>query len=438
MKARSDARFRHNSTPFTSNLTGDKAMARHMQKFTMYSLSSEPQSSSAAVLACPAPEEFRGIQESSLRRIIEQVPGILWTTDLDLNIAFSLGNSLARLNPVVRPHEGMPLGEFFGDESVHSPVLDAHYNALGGHAQSFEIDVDGTIFWGMVEPLFNADWNLIGTVGSAVEITGRKEAEVERIRQVMREHEADKRQALTELAAGITQHFGKLFNSISACAAIVGMSLPQDHPALRWLENIENAAQCATDLAEQVLSAELPVSAHVENVPLTSLIERHLEVYRALLPKKTALHVDLDREDTAVVGDPDDVRRLLVNLVCNAATAIGDEEGTVTLRTQVTQAPPLPLFEQNAINNMEEREYLWLQVSDTSRGLDEDARHRIFQPSTGFSGRSIGMGPALAIIARMHGAMSISSKPGLGTTYHVFLPAAHGNGAAPPAPECFF
>ena len=97
------------------------------------------------------------------------------------------------------PARGDVLSEFFGDEGVHFPVS-RRSNALAGHTQSFEIDVDGTLFRGVVEPLFNSDWNLIGTVGSAVDITERKEAELERNRQLARLREVEKRQALTDLA----------------------------------------------------------------------------------------------------------------------------------------------------------------------------------------------------------------------------------------------
>jgi signal transduction histidine kinase len=332
----------------------------------------------------------------------------------------------------------MPLSDLFGDESVHSPVLDAHYNALGGHSQSFEIDVGGSLFWGTVEPLFNADWNLIGTVGSAAEITSRHDAEVERTRQLTCRHEIDKRQALMDLATGTTQHFGRLFNSVSAYAAIIGMGLPTGHPALRWLDNIEKAAQCAVDLAGQLVSSGTPISHHEEPVHFSELVNRQLEIYQALLSKKTTFQFDLETEKAEIHADPEDVRRLLVNLLFNASTAIGDDEGTVSLRTQVTKGPPWPLFDQDADNDLPEGDYLWLQVSDTGHGLDEVGRARVFEPFAGFTGRGIGMGAALAIVSRMHGTVSISSKPGLGTTCHVFLPIVPRSAAVPPAPECFF
>ena len=171
---------------------------------------------------------------------------------------------------------------------------------------------------------------------------------------------------------------------------------------------------------------------------LADLVRSRLEDFQALLSKKVTLQVDLDEGNSAIQADPDEMRRLLVNLLYNASASIGDEEGTVTLRTQVTKGPPWPLFDQDADGDLPEGDYLWLQVSDTGHGLDEDARSRVFEPFAGYSGRSLGVGTVLAMVTGMHGTLSISSKPGLGTTCHVFLPIVANSTPLPEAPECFF
>jgi len=390
------------------------------------------------MLTLPTTDHLSDTLESDLHRIVEQMPGILWTTDQDLNVTLSLGNGLARLNPAQRPREGMCLSEFFGDETVHTPLLDAHYSALEGRGQSFDIDVDGTLFRGTVEPLFNSDWNLIGTVGSAVEITDRQDAEMERSQQLAHCGEVEKRQAMTDLANCVTGHFGRLFRAISAYSAIVAVGLPDWHPCRRWLGNIDKAAQCASDLTEQLLVPGSAGGQDCEAVRFTDLIHNHLEVYRALLSKQTTLQVDLEQNNTAILGDPEDGRRLLVNLLVNASTSIGDGEGVVCLRTQVTKGPPWPVPDPHADNELPQGDYLWLQVSDTGRGLDDDDKARIFEPFAGYTGSGVGIGAALAMVSRLRGTMSISSKPGLGMTCHVFLPIMPPAATATAGPQCFF
>jgi len=112
----------------------------HLQKVTIYPLPGKPVFPKRAGYSL-ATEDVLDARESNLHRIVEQMPGILWTTDLDLNITLALGNGLARLNPTVQHYEGMCLSEFFGEDGVHAPILDAHYSALDGQPQSLEINM---------------------------------------------------------------------------------------------------------------------------------------------------------------------------------------------------------------------------------------------------------------------------------------------------------
>lgn len=124
---------------------------------------------------------------SDLRKIVEQLPAVIWTTDLDLNITFSSGNARAQLNPGIHPFVGMPLSEFLGIVDVRSPVFQAHYSALRGYTQSFKIEVgdsvfEDSVFWGMVEPVFNSDGTLVGTIGVALEVSQQIWAQKEQAR----------------------------------------------------------------------------------------------------------------------------------------------------------------------------------------------------------------------------------------------------------------
>ena len=340
---------------------------------------------------------------------------------------------------MIHPYEGMPLSEFFGDESVHSQVLDAHYNALGGHAQSFEIEIDGAVFRGMVEPLFNAEWNLIGTVGNALEITSRRDAELERLRQFHRQTEADRRQALSNLAAGITQHFGRLFSSVSAYSAIIGMGLPGDHPGPTLARRHRKGFAMCCRPDEQLLCPRAPGLRHNEEIRFTHLIRTSSRNLSGMLSKKIDVsgrsgggrrnHRGGCRRGAPPAGEPGLQRR----------HGHRRRRGHISLRTQVTKGPPWPtsVCGQDTDSDLPEGEYIWLQVSDTGRGLDDDARSRIFEPFAGFSGRGLGM-VGLAIVSALHGSLSISSKPGLGTTCHVFLPILAKSSSVVQAPECFF
>jgi signal transduction histidine kinase len=410
---------------------------RFLQKFAMYSLPADTATVEESPVAQLEPGE-NAFAQADLLRIAEQMPAVLWTTDLEMNLTNIQGNNVSRLNPNVHPFPGMAVNELFGIEGGSSPVLAAHVSALGGYAQSFELAVGDAAFWGIVEPLFNADWNLAGTVGVAVDISQRKHFEELHLKGLSRDFETEKRQGLINLASNIAHHFNELFGAIEGYAALVRMGLEPDDPMQNWLREIENAGQCAVDLVHQLLERDPEKEKRTEPVNMTQLIQNQLRTFQAFVSKKITLQCDLEDDVPLVAGDPGQLRRLLVNLLFNAAAAVGVDAGAISLRTQRTHGIPSVLEggteEQNEWSG---DEFVWLQVSDTGRGLDEADKAKIFEPFAGFSGHGIGLEPAAKIVRAHHGKIGISSKPGLGTTCHILLPVLH-EGADVLPPENFF
>ena len=412
----------------------------HTQKFALYSLPSgnSYQEDGDTDVLFKKKECHFGTGICDLDRIVEQMPAVLWATDLELNITFSAGNMRAQLNPGTHFYVGMPLSEFFGAAAAPSPALEAHYGALGGYAQSFEIRVGDTVFAGVAEPLFNSEWTLVGTVGVLVNIGRPREAEQERTRQLAQNFECEKRQGMMNLAKGIGQHFSNLFETVSVNAALIRAHLEAGHPIQKPLANIEEAARCAADLADQLRNTGPKTDKEREPLDLTQMLADHVQSFAAFVSPKIGLECDLAQDHPNIIGERDEIRRLLTNLLFNAAAAIGDEEGTICVRTQVADGPPWVLDPEERLE-FPEGEYLWLQVSDTGEGLDEEARTRMFEPFAGFTGQNLGLATALRIVDHHHGVISVSSKPGLGSTYHVFLPIVpQGDPAEVLPPDSFF
>jgi len=410
---------------------------RHVQRIAMYSLPSDLDFGEAGpMVEILENESAVSIRESNLRAVIEQMPAVLWTTDLELTVTFSTGNGLARLNHSVHPFAGMTLSEFFHKDADPTPMITAHLKALGGYAQTFEFGAESALFTGTVEPLFNSDGNLVGTVGALVEITERRRAEQERSRQRAERLEAAKRQGLADLAGLLSRQFNDLLNAISAHATIARMGLESDHPMQPCLGEMEKAAEYAVGLIDQLACPAAMELARREPVDLAHLIKEQVPTFQAFLARTIALQCDLAPDQLAVAGDPELLRRLLLNLLWNAAAAIGADQGTIALRTQITSGPPPALLEQDDGARLPEGNYVWLQVSDTGPGLDRAAKDRIFEPFAGLAAPGMGLAAAKAIVSAHHGAIAISSKPGLGTTCHVLLPATPKDEMLPP--ESFF
>jgi len=405
----------------------------HSQKFAVFSLPSATAAEDTLSDVEPLTEPVVG----GLTHVIEQMPALLWTTDVELEITHVYGNGLGRLQRSPSHLVGMPVESIFESDDHDFPALAAHKGALGGHARSFEFTLGGSTFWGNVEPLFNADWNLVGTIGIAVDITERKLAEEQRRRDETHRRDCDKRQSLMRLAGGMAHHFNNMLTAMMGYASVARNELPADHPARRHIDEIEKIAIDAADLSHQLQTFGQRHQPHTETVELSELIETSKPMLQAILPPSITLRTELLDGLPSLNADPEQLRRLLVQLLYQASESIGADAGTVVLRTQLFSGQPGLAFNQADCAELPAGEYVWLQVSDTGPGLDDEAKEQLFEPfPSGAEGsRGPGLATALGIVHGHRGAIVVSSKVGLGTTWHILLPAAP---SSVEAPESYF
>ena len=125
-----------------------------------------------------------------------------------------------------------------------------------------------------------------------------------------------------------------------------------------------------------------------------------------------------------IAADAAQVRQVVMNLITNAAEAIGEEAGAITLTTGIVDADRTMLAEAYFDDDLPEGRYVFLRVSDTGRGMDSDVRSRLFDPffSTKFTGRGLGLAAVLGIVRAYQGAIRIDSNVGRGTAFEVLLP----------------
>jgi signal transduction histidine kinase len=355
--------------------------------------------------------------------IAEQYPGILLATDIDLRITLVQGKGLADLG--FHPHQlvSMPLEEFFQVEDADVCPLDVYRSALEGHSNSWEWAWKTRLFQGQVEPLVDSDGQTVGTITAALDITERQKSADKKLQEEIRHQEANKVCSLKALAGGVAHNFNNLLSAVMGYTSLALVELPLDSPVRGLLREVDVAAQCAADLAAQMLLCAQRTIPERRPVNLSLLIESLKPTLQASAGKKIVLVYDLAGDLPSIVGDPTLLRQVVMNLLRNAAESIGDGSGTIRLRTQVIHGDRS--FFSHLGENLPEGEYVWLQVSDTGCGMDEQTRTRIFEPffSTKFTGRGLGMAAVQGIVRSQRGAISVSTKLGLGSTMHVFLPA---------------
>jgi PAS domain S-box-containing protein len=124
-------------------------------------------------------EDGAADRDTTLRLIVEQMPAVLWSTDLELRLTSSEGAGLTALGNRPGQFVGVTLFDFFHTTDPEFRPLAAHRKALLGESVSFEVEWNGRTYASHCEPLRNPDNSIRGVIGIALDITRQKRTERE-------------------------------------------------------------------------------------------------------------------------------------------------------------------------------------------------------------------------------------------------------------------
>lgn len=262
------------------------------------------------------------------------------------------------------------------------------------------------------------------------DVTGRKEEENRHRQMVERAHEIQRLESLGRLAGGIAHDFNNLLMRVLGSADLVRAELPSNHGGREHLDAIIEAARRGSELCRQLLDYAGRGHLTITEFSLNDLIEDMAHLLAILLPRQVRLQCELEPSLPKVRGDPSRIMQAIVNLVTNAAEAIGDGPGFIRIATatenldQTTDAGP------GSSEPLPPGRYVAFEVSDSGPGMSADILARIFDPffSTHTEGRGLGLPAVLGIMRSHRGGIRVMSQPGAGSTFRLLLPAV-----APPA-----
>jgi two-component system cell cycle sensor histidine kinase/response regulator CckA len=281
-----------------------------------------------------------------------------------------------------------------------------------------------------VSPIRNVTGSIAGASHVARDITKRRELEAQ-LRQTQR------LESIGVLAGGIAHDFNNLLTGIIGNASLVADSLPGSHPAQERLEDLIAAADRAADLTKQMLAYSGKGQFLIEAVNVSRLVAEISKLIKASIPKTVAVRLEPGADVPRIEGDPNQIQQLVMNMIINAAEAIGESRsGTVVVRTGAQQMDEHYIRTVLPATNLTPGEYVYIDVRDDGCGMDEETKARIFDPffTTKFAGRGLGLAAALGIVNAHKGAISVESTPGGGTDFKVFLPAMSPRSPAPGEP----
>ncbi|NWJ40860.1 MAG: PAS domain S-box protein [Geothrix sp.] len=265
-------------------------------------------------------------------------------------------------------------------------------------------------------------------LGTAFDVTERVKANEARLKVERKLLEAQRLESLGLLAGGVAHDFNNLLTVIQGNAGMVREAVDDPELAQTCLWNIEETCRRASDLVRQMLAYSGRGTVQFQRLDLNRLIQDIAQLLSVSIAKSITLKYDLAETLPPVSADAAQLQQVVMNLVTNAAEAIGEAEGTVTLRSGVRELGETDVTGLRVAEALNPGLFVFLEVVDTGSGMDGETQARIFDPffTTKFTGRGLGLAAMQGIVRSHGGGVDIQSRPGTGTLFRVYLPAQSG------------
>ncbi|MFO0687351.1 MAG: PAS domain-containing protein [Myxococcota bacterium] len=384
--------------------------------------------------APPAPDLGRDL----LHRVIQQSADLVFICDLDTTLLFANETATRHLraeNPEPRP--GRTLLELLTPtdaQRLRSEVLprltsrfpwSGELSLIGG-PEGPPIPTEATIllFCDPVGPVEDPALRSYFAV-TLRDVSARRRTEEALRQSEMRLGQSRKLESVGRLAGGIAHDFNNLLTAIIGYSDLVLQELDSDHATRPDIEEILRAAERASGLTRQLLAFSRRQVLRPERVDLNAVVAEIDRMLRRLIGEDIELVTLLDGGLDALLADPGQIEQVIVNLVVNARDAM-PRGGRLEIETFNHLVRTPQRVESGVLGP---GAYVALRVSDTGTGMDEATRSQIFEPffttKSATGGTGLGLASVYGIVSQSRGQIEVESRVGEGSTFTIYLPAAH-------------
>ncbi|MDZ4093661.1 MAG: PAS domain S-box protein [Paracoccaceae bacterium] len=275
---------------------------------------------------------------------------------------------------------------------------------------------DGGSYWVdlTILPLRGSDGAVHSYVGIGEDITEKRLAR----EQVVR---SQKIEAVGLMAGGIAHDFNNILTSILGSAHLAALDAPRGSDIAGEIEQIDIAARRARTLVRQLLGFARRQPGKPVSTDLCAVITEVERLIRAAIPTTIRIKGVQDCAPVFVMADPTHLHQILMNLLTNAAEAIGDADGAIWIKSQqLGKDPP----------GLQPRPEGWVElfVEDSGIGMSEETRANVFDAffTTKPLGKGTGLGLSVVqgLVQDMGGGVFVESAPGKGARFRIILPGA--------------
>ncbi|MDA9506854.1 histidine kinase [Bradyrhizobium sp. CCBAU 11386] len=360
--------------------------------------------------------------EARLRAILETSNQYQGLVNLKGELLYANKTTLAGIGAEARDVIGQPFWDtpwFTGTPGMSDVAREAFETVLRGEAVRMEMRLrlpagERDFEFGM-RPVLDRHGNITGAVPEAVDITERRLGE-EALRQ------SQKMEAIGQLTGGVAHDFNNLLTIIrSATDFLRRRELPEERRR-RYVDAISDTVERASKLTAQLLAfaRRQPLKPQIFNVG--SQVEGVAQLVRPLVGGRIEISVEVQDTDCFTIADVAQFETALINLAINARDAM-DGEGRLTIAVRKVHGIP-SLRAQSARGG----DYVAISVADTGSGIAPENIDAVFEPffTTKEVGKGTGLGlsQAFGFAKQSEGDIAVTSTPGKGATFTIYLPQA--------------
>ena len=362
------------------------------------------------------------VGEARFRAVVESLHDVVFTLGHEKRFTGMFGGTVAGGNAHFEQYIGKTAVEILGPEvgRIHSEAAD---RALRGEALSYD--------WSIETPDGRRNYNVAiaplrdgtGTIGGVVGINRETTEQIAREKALFDAREqlrqAQRLEALGQLAGGVAHDFNNLLTVIMTYAAILQEEAEPGSDQAKSIDEIRLATERAAALTRQLLAFGRRQMLQPRAIDLNATVRDVERMLRRLLPPDIVFETNLAPDLGLVMADPGQLEQVLINLAINARDAM-PEGGRLTITTANV----------DGAQNQMRGPHVLVTVTDTGTGMKPETKAKVFEPffTTKGVGKGTGLGLATVhgIIEQSGGRVTLDSELGFGTTFYIRLPRHAG------------
>ncbi len=366
-------------------------------------------------------------EHERLMAAIEQAAEIVIITDVEstiqyVNPAFEQITGYTRNEAIGRNPRMLQSGE--QDDAFYKEMWDTLTRGETWSGRFINKKKDETLYTeeATISPVHDASGQTVNYVAVKRDITHEIKLE-EQFRQ------AQKMEAVGQLAGGIAHDFNNLLQVINGYSELALGNLNADHPAFGRVEEVARAGKRAATLVRQLLAFSRQQVLDMRDVNLNDVVADLMKMIRRVIGEHITLDVLAGHDLGIVRADPGQIEQILMNLCVNARDAMAGG-GTIVIETSNVRIDEVYCKTRPWA---EPGQFVLLSVTDTGCGMDKETLANVFEPF--FTTKDVGAGTGLGLstvygLVKQHeGMVDVYSEVGTGTTFNIYLPLTERSAA---------